>query len=73
MLRGLPAREGSDSAFVQNAVQAIERGRETFRFDTFGDEAFWGDTLNLDAAIAGAANGGVGPGSDARRRRSRSA
>jgi hypothetical protein len=35
---------------------------KTFRFDTFGDESFWGDTLNLDATIAGAANGGIGPG-----------
>ncbi len=51
-----------DQEIVNRAVQSIEKGRETFRFDTFGDEAFWGDTLNLDAAIAGAANGGVGPG-----------
>ena len=52
----------SDQDIVRSAVRSIEKGRETFRFDTFGDEAFWGDTLNLDAAIAGAANGGVGPG-----------
>jgi mono/diheme cytochrome c family protein len=46
----------------QDALQAIARGRQTFRYDSFGDEAFWGDTLHLDDAIAGAANGGVGPG-----------
>src|SRR5262249_54988845 len=40
----------------------INQGRQTFRFDTFGDQAFWGDTLHLNQAIAGAANGGVGPG-----------
>jgi hypothetical protein len=40
----------------------IEQGRQIFRFDTFGDEAFWGDALQLHKAIAGAANGGVGPG-----------
>ena len=40
----------------------IEEGRKTFRFDTFGDEAFWGDTLRLHEAIAGAQHGGVGPG-----------
>jgi hypothetical protein len=40
----------------------IEEGRQTFRFDTFGDEAFWGDTLKLHQAIAGEAQGGVGPG-----------
>ena len=48
--------------FVQNAASKIEAGRQTFRFDTFGDEAFWGDTLHLNQAIAGAANGGAGPG-----------
>ncbi len=26
--------------------------QETFRFDTFGDEAFWTDTLGMDAVIA---------------------
>ena len=37
-------------------------GRETFRFDTFGDEVFWGDTLRLHEAIMGERLGGVGPG-----------
>jgi cytochrome c5 len=46
----------------QDALHSIARGRQIFRHDTFGDEAFWGDTLHLDDAIAGAANGGVGPG-----------
>ena len=36
-------------------------GRHVFRQSTFGDEAFWGDTLQLHQAIEGA-NGGVGPG-----------
>jgi len=40
----------------------VDEGRQTFRFDTFGDEAFWGDTLQLHRAIAGEDNGGVGPG-----------
>src|SRR5262245_25036826 len=40
----------------------IEAGRRTFRFDTFGDEAFWGDALQLHRAIAGGKLGGVGPG-----------
>ena len=47
---------------IATAAQSIANGRNTFRFDTFGDEAFWGDTLKLHEAIAGAANGGVGPG-----------
>jgi len=33
-----------------------------FRSDTFGDEAFWGDTLRLHDAIQGADLGGTGPG-----------
>ena len=37
-------------------------GRNIFRHDTFGDEYFWGDTLQLHRAIAGAKHGGVGPG-----------
>jgi hypothetical protein len=44
------------------AAQSVVNGRKTFRFDTFGDEAFWGGTLKLHEAIAGSANGGVGPG-----------
>ena len=44
-------------------VQAlIAEGKETFRFDTFGDERFWGDTLKLHLAIAGQRLGGVGDG-----------
>jgi hypothetical protein len=33
-----------------------------FRFDTFGDQSFWGAALQLHKAIEGSANGGVGPG-----------
>ncbi len=40
----------------------VRQGKQTFRFDTFGDQAFWGGTLHLNQAIAGAKNGGVGPG-----------
>ncbi|MBV8878591.1 MAG: hypothetical protein JO332_01380, partial [Planctomycetaceae bacterium] len=40
----------------------LRHGRRTFRFDTFGDEAFWGDTLKLHQSIQGEAFGGVGPG-----------
>lgn len=47
---------------ADNARTMLEQGRQIFRFDTFGDEAFWGDTLKLHRAIAGAKQGGVGPG-----------
>ena len=40
----------------------LDEGKKTFRFETFGSEAFWGDALQLHKAIAGEKNGGVGPG-----------
>jgi hypothetical protein len=45
-----------------NAQRMLAEGKQTFRFDTFGDEAFWTDALQLHRAIAGANLGGVGPG-----------
>ena len=57
-----PARSAQELSLQDNNRAVLAEGRRTFRFDTFGDEAFWGDLLNLDAAIAGKANGGVGPG-----------
>jgi hypothetical protein len=51
-----------DRVIRENAQEMIVEGRQTFRFDTFGDEAFWGDTLQLHQAIAGEELGGVGPG-----------
>ena len=55
-------RPDSDAGTSVHAQQMLRQGRETFRFDTFGDEAFWGDTLKLHQAIEGAKLGGVGPG-----------
>jgi len=56
-----PANTRKDPV-VQNATQKVEQGEQIFRFDTFGDQAFWGDTLKLHQAIEGARLGGVGPG-----------
>ncbi len=53
---------GFDRVITASNEQLIAQGRQIFRYDTFGDEAFWGDTLKLHQAIAGAKNGGVGPG-----------
>lgn len=47
---------------IENATNKVTQGQQIFRFDTFGDQAFWGDTLRLHQAIEGAALGGVGPG-----------
>ena len=59
-----PAPSGGESGgLISSNVNAmIEEGRQTFRYDTFGDEGFWSDALKLHQAIAGAAQGGVGPG-----------
>src|SRR5262249_1604407 len=35
-----------------NADSMLAEGRQTFRFDTFGDEAFWGGTLHLHEVVA---------------------
>jgi hypothetical protein len=53
---------GKRDAVAAHARDLVRQGRQIFRFDTFGDEAFWGDTLRLHQAIAGARLGGVGPG-----------
>ena len=42
---------GYDDAISHNAQQMLAGGKQTFRFDTFGSEAFWGDTLKLHQAV----------------------
>jgi hypothetical protein len=59
--RGRPPT-GFDGVIDEHARDMVERGRHVFRFDTFGDEDFWGGTLQLHRAIAGERLGGVGPG-----------
>ncbi len=56
------SRSGSDEKIFTNARRMLHLGQEVFRFDTFGDEDFWGDALKLHQAIEGAKLGGVGPG-----------
>jgi hypothetical protein len=51
-----------DGTIRSHASRMLEEGRKIFRYDTFGSEAFWGDTLQLHKAIAGEKNGGVGDG-----------
>ncbi|HEU4430393.1 MAG TPA: hypothetical protein VFT98_16655 [Myxococcota bacterium] len=51
-----PALAGSDKArradpTLLAATGALEAGRETFRGDTFGSEAFWGGQLRLHEAV----------------------
>ncbi len=52
----------SPAAVDAQSQGQIDSGRNIFRLDTFGDEAFWGDTLQLHQAIQGQTHGGVGNG-----------
>jgi hypothetical protein len=51
-----------DRLTLTNAREMIGEGKQVFRFETFGSEAFWGDSLQLHKAVLGAKNGGVGKG-----------
>ncbi len=59
---GRRALAGGAMDAADAAEKLADKGRDTFRNDTFGDEAFWGGKLRLHEAIEGAAHGGVGPG-----------
>jgi hypothetical protein len=52
----------SDDATTTYANKMMAEGKQTFRFETFGDEAYWTDALQLNKAIAGEKHGGVGGG-----------
>jgi hypothetical protein len=49
-------------AKASDTANLIAEGKQIFRFDTFGDEDFWGGQLKLHQAIEGEQFGGVGPG-----------
>jgi hypothetical protein len=63
-LRGESSQAGAPDAAQADAaaLAMVEDGKQIFRFDTFGDEAFWGDQLKLHQAIQGEKFGGTGPG-----------
>ena len=64
----LAAPSGQDQQLSLNAgpragdQPSPNQGQQIFRFDTFGDQDFWGGTLQLHKAIEGTRFGGVGPG-----------
>jgi hypothetical protein len=62
MPQGVRGQSANNDRTADNALQLVTAGRGIFRFDTFGDQAFWGDTLKLHQAIEGAVLGGVGAG-----------
>jgi hypothetical protein len=41
-----------DETIASHGADLMQSGRRIFRFDTFGDERFWSDTLKLPQAIA---------------------
>jgi hypothetical protein len=59
---GSKPRRAFDEVVGAHVSAMMEEGKRTFRFDTFGDESFWGDVLHLHQAIEGQAHGGVGDG-----------
>lgn len=48
-----PGSTAAQGKIASDASKMIKEGRRTFRFATFGDEAFWGDTLRFHEAIKG--------------------
>lgn len=49
-------------AIKENADDLFKKGQAVFRFETFGDEAFWTDKLQLHKVIADEKHGGTGKG-----------
>jgi cytochrome c peroxidase len=52
----------NEDPIMDNANKMMEEGKQTFRYETFGDEAYWTNALQLNKAIGGLKNGGVGAG-----------
>jgi len=52
----------SERKQIKESIKLIKQGKHIFRYDTFGNESFWGEQLRLHEAIAGEQFGGVGPG-----------
>src|SRR5688572_1951642 len=55
-------KEDFDDNITKNAQRLLAEGRQIFRHDTFGSEAFWGDQLQLHRALVRRQKGGVGAG-----------
>ncbi len=51
-----------NSSITANSNDMMEKGKAVFRFETFGDEVFWTDKLQLHKAIADSKHGGIGAG-----------
>lgn len=51
LLSAAAADDGRDSAREHSS--SVARGKQIFRFDTFGDEIFWSDRLRMHEAVNG--------------------
>jgi hypothetical protein len=51
-----------DDDIEKNSEELFEKGKAVFRFETFGDEVFWTDQLQLHKVIADERHGGLGKG-----------
>src|SRR5688572_19951406 len=54
-------KETEDSVTV-SANKMLADGKQIFRYETFGDESYWTDVLQINKAITGAKHGGIGVG-----------
>jgi hypothetical protein len=61
-ITGSSSDASPDEVNTAQSRELFNRGKRIFRFDTFGDQAFWGGALRLHKAIEGEKLGGVGPG-----------
>jgi hypothetical protein len=60
-------KEEFDDKIDEHAEKMLKDGKEIFRYDSFGSEAFWGDQLQLHKAILREKKGGTGAGLSARK------
>ena len=62
VLAKTPAEPSYEQTTDANAQRLFTERRKIFRYETFGDDAFWGQTLHLHQAIQGSKLGGIGGG-----------
>jgi hypothetical protein len=60
MMAGIAA--ANTFAKAAQTPDLVAEGKQIFRYDTFGDQDFWGGQLELHKAIEGQQFGGIGPG-----------
>jgi hypothetical protein len=50
------------SSINNNSKDLLDKGKAVFRFETFGDEVFWTNKLQLHKALVSEEHGGIGKG-----------